>query len=314
MFYMSEKSRAFFKNIYKQFTDIRLDIISAYSASATLFLIISIFPIAIILLSCLRLLPFSDSYFNALGIDFIPAEIKHLIGTIVREINSQALDGFLPFAIITVLWMASSAFASLMQGLNIVCGCKETRKFILTRILCVVYTVIFMAMIVLTLVLLVFWNNILQWLGEIIPFITPLSSILMYFRIIAVMLVLTIYFALLYKFAPNKKKGFLRELPGALLASAGWVLFSYIYSMYLSYTADGSAIYGSLSAVVFLIIWLYSCILILFVGAHINELLAIQRQKKRSSQHENASNQEERLDLENVLFPVKDEHEDNADS
>lgn len=283
---MKQKIRALFKTITKQFSDIRFDIICAYSSSATLFLMISIFPVALILLSCLRLLPFSYSYFDALGLEFIPYEIKHLIANIIKEINSQSLDAFLPFAIITVLWMASTAFASLMQGLNVICGCKETRRFLLTRFLCIIYTVILTFMIILTLVLLVFWNNILQWVGEILPFVTPLSSIWMYLRIVAVMLVLTIYFALLYKFAPNKKKRFVHELPGALLASAGWVIFSYIYSMYLSYTADSSAVYGSLSAVVFLIIWLYSCILILFVGAHINELLATYRRKKHSPQPE----------------------------
>ncbi|MBR4868313.1 MAG: YihY/virulence factor BrkB family protein, partial [Clostridia bacterium] len=90
--------------------------------------------------------------------------------------------------------------------------------------------------------------------------------------------VLTTLFLLLYLWAPNRRSSILRELPGAMLAALGWIVFSLLYSLYLSHV--NTYIFGSLAAAVFIMLWLYFCIYILFVGAEINQFLHLIRNQR----------------------------------
>jgi len=77
----------------------------------------------------------------------------------------------------------------------------------------------------------------------------------------------------MYTFIPNRKKHFIQEIPGAFIASAGWLLFSELYSLYIIYIANYSYTYGSLTTFMLLLIWMYICIIILFFGAEFNTLI-----------------------------------------
>jgi membrane protein len=90
--------------------------------------------------------------------------------------------------------------------------------------------------------------------------------------------VLTTLFLMLYLWAPNRRSSVRRELPGAMLAALGWIVFSLLYSLYLNLV--NTYIFGSLSAAVFIMLWLYFCIYILFVGAEINQFLHLLHSRK----------------------------------
>ena len=72
---------------------------------------------------------------------------------------------------------------------------------------------------------------------------------------------------------PNRKTRVIRELPGAIISAAGWILFSYAYSFYIDNMSNFSYMYGSLTAIVLCMLWLYFCMYIMFVGAEINVVL-----------------------------------------
>ena len=94
-------------------------------------------------------------------------------------------------------------------------------------------------------------------------------------------LLLTAVFALLYAAAGRgsplfgKKPG--GHLPGALFSALGWLLFSLLYSVYITHFPRASAVYGALSAVCLVMLWLYACTVILLLGAEINRWLAEKR-------------------------------------
>ena len=81
-------------------------------------------------------------------------------------------------------------------------------------------------------------------------------------------------FVLLYTIVPSSKQNPWQQLPGALFAAICWLLFSFGFSLYFSNFSNYSYMYGSLAAVVLLMLWLYFCICILFIGAEINTLLS----------------------------------------
>ena len=75
---------------------------------------------------------------------------------------------------------------------------------------------------------------------------------------------------LIYNFIPRKKNKFVHHIPGATLASLGWVLISKIFSIYLIVFKDFSIMYGSLTTIILIMMWVYFCIYIIFLGAELN--------------------------------------------
>ena len=73
---------------------------------------------------------------------------------------------------------------------------------------------------------------------------------------------------------PNEKNTFRESLPGALLASAGWLTFSNLYSIYVERFAHLTNIYGSVYAIALSMLWLYCCMAIVFYGGAMNRFLA----------------------------------------
>lgn len=120
--------------------------------------------------------------------------------------------------------------------------------------------------------MLVFGNGIYDWLIETFPRLERLAFVVISMRFVVSLAVLSIFFTLLYKFLPARKTKLLYEFPGATLAAIGWIGFSFLYSLYVDRAASNT-IYGSLTTVVFLMLWLYACMYIVFFGAEVNALL-----------------------------------------
>ena len=79
-----------------------------------------------------------------------------------------------------------------------------------------------------------------------------------------------VLFLVLYKCIPNRKASFKSQCPGALISSLAWSIFSLAFSMYLDIALAASNMYGSLTMIVFIMIWMYFCMWILLIGAEIN--------------------------------------------
>ena len=99
-------------------------------------------------------------------------------------------------------------------------------------------------------------------------------------RFILLLLVQTAVFTAMYMVLPNKRNKLMDSLPGALLASIGWLVFSDLYSIYVAHFAGYANIYGSVYAVALSMLWLYCCISILFYGGALNHYLMDTREQK----------------------------------
>ena len=94
--------------------------------------------------------------------------------------------------------------------------------------------------------------------------------------------ILMVIFLVMYVFIPDRKTHIMSELPGAITASVGWILFSFFYSLYANYSPNFSTMYGTLSTLVFALIWLYFCMIIVFFGAELNIILTTYKQLKNT--------------------------------
>jgi membrane protein len=258
------------KNIARKVNE---DKIGAYAAETSFFITICIFPFIIFVFTILQYTPVSEETFLKLLLAIMPEQVAPLMISIVEEIYSRSSVALISITAIIALWISGKAFIGIIDGLNSIYGIRETRNYIFRRIYAAVCTLLFVFVMVAMLLFLVFGKYIIQVTGDIFPIFTLLASELLKRKFLIMQCVLTLFFMLLYKFIPNRRCSMIIELPGALFASVGWQLFSYIYSLYIKLTPGFTATYGSLATIVFAMLWLYFCIYIVFFGAEINTLL-----------------------------------------
>ena len=252
------------------------DATTAYSSDTTLFMIVSFFPFLMFLLTLLQYLPFTKQDLMAVIENAMPDQVAAMIGNLVNELYSTS-SLLLSVTLITTLWTASRGMLGIYRGLNSVYGIEETRNYIVLRLLAMLYTFIFVIMLFMLLGLYVFGNQIVAWLTGYFPalMMNKYAILVVSFRTTIGIVILLLFFILMYCFIPNRRTKFFKELPGAAFAAVGWVVFSYLYSFYIDNMGNMKATYGSLTAVVLCVLWLYFCMSIFFLGAEINSILAI---------------------------------------
>ena len=131
----------------------------------------------------------------------------------------------------------------------------------------------------LCLVLLGFGNSISMLVNEYIPVIQYVIDFIIEIRTIVTISLLIVITTLMYEFLPNKRGKPLRQLPGAIFTAFGWTFASFLFSMYLDIFKGFSNMYGSLTTIILIMLWLYFGMYITLIGAEVNQMLAEKREK-----------------------------------
>lgn len=268
------KKRSIIDFIINMFTKVKEDHISAFSAQSALFIMISFFPFAMFLLTLLQYFPFTEGALMKVVTDISPNAMDAYFVSMISEIYDKASGTILSVSVLSALWSASRAFLAIVRGFNAVYEIKETRNYLKLRIISTLYTVVFAVMIIVSLAFLVFGNRIFVAITLKMPVLHNLALLIISLRTVVGMLILVAFFNMLYVVIPNRKTGIWSQLPGAILAAVGWMGFSYLYSIYIDRMGTYSYMYGSLTAIVLLMLWLYFCMYILFIGAEFNIVLS----------------------------------------
>ncbi len=260
------------KSILKQYSERS---VGAYSAQAAYFIFASFFPFAIIIFYVINAIPNFNLEITEDAIGIIP----QMLLTIIEEAKSQAtINGqrliILLVSALAALWSASKGIYGISLGLDSVYQSKKKRNSIFARIRATLYTLAFVVIIIAVLGLLVFGNTIYENAIEYFPNYAVVLFMVRSFRFIALLLILIFFFTMTYKFLPSEKRRIGEVLPGAVIASIGWLVFSYLYSLYIDHYDVSSSVYGSLATIVLLMLWLYFCMNIVLSGALVNSWLS----------------------------------------
>ena len=251
-----------------------------FAGCATLFLLTASFPLLIGVLVAVNHLPgYSIDNVAELLFQFLPhvPEIQDTIVGVLDSLNAQSTTFVASFAFITTLFSVSSGMAAIQKGLQrLTPGARFT---LYDRLLAIVYTIVFQGLLLAILLLQglrsIFaplrallvenpaWDALLDWLGRWISFSDLLA--------IPVLFVLIL---LMYTFMPGGKRPLRPQVPGTVFTTAGWVVFSRAFSFYIVHFWRLSYIYGSLTAIVLMILWLDIIINLFFLGAALNAALA----------------------------------------
>ena len=260
------------------------DNIGIYAAQASFFIIISAIPFAMLLLSLVKFFV-PEQANSALMMNGIltlaPHTISGFLQRLVREVlNRSSTASIVSVTVITTLWSASKGVMGLYQGLNNVHKPEKLLNYIQARALSLVYTILFIFVLLLTIIVFGFGDAIGNMLRSRLPSVAAIVNEIINARIIIFTIFLTLSFAMMYKVLPRKKIKFKSQIPGALCAAVGWMLFTHAYSLYIENFSNYSYVYGSLTAVVLLMLWLYFCMNIFLYGAELNMLFEDDIKKK----------------------------------
>ena len=253
------------------------DSISAFAAQAAFFTILSVFPFLMFLLSLLNYLPFSVTELKDFILSVFPSIISTVITDILSEVSTQTPGTVLSVTALAALWSASRGALALVRGINAVYGHKQHRNYLRLRIISALYTLVFAILLVISLLLLVFGNQVYRLIMSHIPLLGDTAFFILSLRPIIILSLLTGFFLLFYMVIPSRRIKFLHAFPGAVLSAGGWLLFSFLFSFYIDHMGRFSRLYGSLTAIAVCMLWLYFCMYILFIGAEINMILSHPR-------------------------------------
>lgn len=267
----------YIKAIYKAFSlfgkKITHDAVAAFSAQTAFFIIISAFPFLVLIVSVLEKIPFISADMMYTVLDIFPRTVMEYMKNIIKEICSGNSVAIISISAAVLLWSASKGVTSIMRGLNFIYKIDEKRNFLEIRLVSVGYTIGFVVYIVLTLVFIFGGGMLSSLLKSRLPenlFFTVIYRIVSF---LGKLMLLTVLFGLIYLTVPKRKATIKSQLPGAALSALGWLGYSWFYSFYTDHLAGNSYVYGSLTSIILIMLWLYVCMYIFFIGGEVNSII-----------------------------------------
>ena len=267
-----EKLKKIFQKAATVSEDVTKAHVGAYAAQSAYFFMLCMIPIILLLLTLVQYTPVTKADVMTAVMQVFPSSVDSLMISIVNQVYNQSM-GIIPVTIIVALWSAGKGVLAMTSGLNCIYECPETRSYIFLRIRSTIYTVLFIIVILLLLVVSVFGNSLNIFISTHAEFLEPLADWMIDKRALITPVVLMGFSLLIYKFLPNRKDRFVKQLPGAVFAAIGWMVISWVFSVYVDIFQGFSSMYGSLTTIVLIMLWLYFCMYSILLGGEFNKLL-----------------------------------------
>lgn len=250
-----------------------------YAAQASFFLIISFVPLLMLLVGLLQFIfPFSQQELLDNTLPLLPESIHSFAISISNDLFSNQTVSIISLSTLMLLWSASRGVHSVTRGLRHLYGAQDGIYY-RERLRAIVYTVALILTVLFALIVLVFGNTLWGLLTASFPWLQGASVLVSIGKFLLSAVLITFFALLLYcACVPREVAKFRLQFPGALFTAAGWILFSTGFSLYIVNFSNYSFLYGSLAAIILLMLWLYICMWLLFLGAQVNRAL-IQRQQ-----------------------------------
>ncbi|MCI9663558.1 MAG: YihY/virulence factor BrkB family protein [Lachnospiraceae bacterium] len=242
--------------------------INSFAASTAFFLFLSLIPMLMLLCALIPYTPITEADLMDVATGITPDTMDSLVVNIIHDVYNKSI-GIVSVTAVVTLWSAGKGVLALMRGLNVINDVEENRNYVVLRMVASFYTVLILILMILSLLIMIFGNTLIQLVEGGIPQTSYFFELLLHFRTPFVWFVLTIFIALIYTYVPGGKLGFKMQLPGAVIASVGWSVITWFFSIYVD-RFNGFSTYGSLTTIIILMLWLYACMYIVMVGAFLN--------------------------------------------
>jgi membrane protein len=274
------------------------DDVTGRAAELSYYFLLALFPLLLFLISTLAFFAGPGSELRESLFDYVsramPPSAADLVGKAVNEANEAAGGGKVAFGILAALWAASNGMGAISKTLNIAFDVEETRPWWKQRVVAIGLTLGLSVLIICALALVLFGGRI----GEYVAGLAGLGdSFAVAWKVVqwpVVFAFMFVAFALIYYFAPNlDDPQWYWISPGAAVALALWLASSLVFRLYLQFFNSYSATYGSLGAVIILMLWFYLSGLAILIGGEFNSEIAHAAHER--DLHEQRLAQTERL-------------------
>ena len=250
------------------------DNILGRAAELAYYFLLALFPMLIFLTSLVGFLPgLREAIFTALG-KFVPGEAMRLVSETISDVTRHRSGGLISFGVLGALWAASGGVTAVMGTLNAAYDAREERSFWKIRLIAISLTVMLTLLVVGGTALVMFGDRFAVWFGERLGMGASFTVIWGVIHYLVGLALLFLGLELIYYFGPNVEQDWKWVTPGAVFAVVSMVVASLLFSLYLRLAPDYSATYGSLGAVIVLMLWLYLMGAVILIGGEVNAEIA----------------------------------------
>ena len=263
------------RRVWRRF---RSNDVAGQAAKMSFYLLLALFPLLLSLVSLVGLLLQSrtlpQDVLSRYLSGVLPASASALVDSTLVEISGRAASVTLPFALVFLWWSALKVMRAVMDGLNAAHGVAESRpwwkKYGVASAL--IFTLLLLLSLGLTLLVLgrrwqdgLAGRDELAWLASLWPVV----------RWLVALVIVLLAFNLAYRYAPDiDSRRWEWIAPGTLVGMALWLLASLAFQLYVQHFRRYSVTYGSIGAVITLLLWLYLSAIAFLSGAEINAEVA----------------------------------------
>ncbi|AYN17376.1 YihY/virulence factor BrkB family protein [Pseudomonas monteilii] len=255
----------------KEFLD---DEMSTYASALAYQALFSLFPFLLFLIALIGFLHLPD-FFSWLRLQtelVLPPQALEQVNPVIDQLQ-QSKGGLLSVGIVIALWTASAGVRLMMSAMNAAYDVPEGRPVWKRIPLSIIYTVGLAGMLLVAAALMVLGPQVMEWIASQVgmqEFIVTLWTILRWPAIIILMMVAV---AVIYYVMPDVKQKFRFITPGSVLAVVVWIVASLGFAYYVKTFADYNAMYGSIGAIIVLLLYFYISAAVLLLGAEMNAVI-----------------------------------------
>jgi membrane protein len=245
-----------------------------YAAALAYQLLFSLFPFILFLVALLGFLDLATvfTWVRQQTAAFLPPQAMQQVNQVIDQLQ-QPHGGLLSFGIIAALWSASAGVRAIMNALNVAYDVEEGRPAWKRYPLSILYTLGLATMLILATALLVLGPQATHWLAQQVGLGQLVVTVWTWLRWPVAILLLMTAVAVVYYAAPDVEQDFRFITPGAILAVIVWVATSLGFSYYVQHFANYSVMYGSLGAIIVLLLYFFLSAAVLLFGAEVNAVL-----------------------------------------
>ena len=253
--------------------------VAGHAAELAFFFLFALFPLILIVVTSFGLfaadrIELQNDLLSNFA-DLLPPAAFQLLKTVVDELATHASSGKLTFGIVSGLWAVSAGIDSMISSLNLAHHARETRSRFKVRAIAIGLSLLISILLLAALVLVLTGNRFVSWLGPALGFHPIFVLVWKASQWPGVIFFVLLSCALIYRFGPNlpQRRRWHWVSPGGAFGVFVWLGASYGFRMYLHYFNHYSAAYGSLGAVMILMLWLYFFGLAYLIGGEINAVI-----------------------------------------
>lgn len=243
-----------------------------YAAQIAFFFIFALFPFLLFLTTLLAYLPVPDLTRLLLKIlnRFAPGDVLSLVEDNLHALVSTHKGGLLSFSVVFSLWTASNAVTAIITALNHAFGTVEQRPYWKVRGIAILLVIYFSFFVILSLLLLMFGPRIGVWIAALAGLGNAFTIGWTILRWPVILTLMVTALSALYRYSPVLRLSWRELVPGAVIATGAWVAVSLAFSYYVDNFGSYDKTYGSIGAIIALLVWMYASGFIILVGGEIN--------------------------------------------